>query len=205
MLSDLPEDERLAYLPDFMHSLLKASALNNGAFQEANDWSCAAVWMPPGKKIDNPFTVIQAGLVGIAWKIGIRGCKKMFIEFEAQTNAAKKKYLRDAKGKPLKQFYYLWFIATDRPARGQGLAARVVGKWQEKAANEGQAIWLEATTAKSRDVYTRCGFREVGEPISMGKGTHAATGAYEEGGPGVVVSKFMGKRITPSTRLSRGV
>jgi GNAT superfamily N-acetyltransferase len=110
----------------------------------------------------------------------------MLFEFESQANAIKRKHLRDAKGQPIKEFYYLWFIATDRPARGQGLAAKVVTKWQEKAASEGQAVWLEATTAKSRDVYARCGFKAVGE-ISLGKGTHAASGAYEKGGPGVTV------------------
>ena len=75
MLSDLSETDRLAYHDQYMHILLKASALNDGAFQEANDWSCAAVWMPPGKRIDNPWTVFQAGLIGVLFKIGLKGCK----------------------------------------------------------------------------------------------------------------------------------
>ena len=114
----------------------------------------------------------------------------MLFEFEAQANAIKRKHLRDAKGEPIKEYYYLWFIATDRPGRGKGLASKVVSKWQDKAASEGQAVWLEATTAKSRDVYARCGFKAVGE-ISLGKGTHAANGAYEKGGPGVTVSAML--------------
>jgi hypothetical protein len=75
MLCDLSESERLAYLPTYMHSLLKASALNDGAFQEANDWLCAAVWMPPGKRVDNPWTFIPAGMIGMLFKLGIKGCK----------------------------------------------------------------------------------------------------------------------------------
>ena len=75
MLCDLPDDERLAYLPTYMHCLLKASALNDGIFQEANDWSCAAVWMPPGKRVDNTWTVLPAGLLGALWKLGIKGLK----------------------------------------------------------------------------------------------------------------------------------
>ena len=75
MLCDLSESERLAYLPTYIHSLLKASALNEGAFQEANDWLCAAVWMPPGKRIDNPRTFIPAGMIGMFFKLGIKGCK----------------------------------------------------------------------------------------------------------------------------------
>ncbi len=110
----------------------------------------------------------------------------MFLEFDSQTNAFKKKYLKDAQGQPIKKYYYLWFLATDLPARGQGLAGKVVKKWQDKAASEGQAMWLEATTANSRNVYAKCGFKAVGE-IHLGKGTHAATGAHERDGPGITI------------------
>ena len=47
-------------------------------------------------------------------------------------------------------------------------------------------IWLEATTAKSRDIYAKCGF-EVVQEMKLGKGTHAATGLREKGGPGVSI------------------
>lgn len=110
----------------------------------------------------------------------------MFHDFEAQTEAAKKKHIRDAQGNPIKGYYYLWFIATDRPARGQGLAGKVVSQWLEKAAKEDRVVWLEATTAKARDVYARCGFKVMGE-ILLGKGTHAATGKYQKDGPGVMI------------------
>ena len=110
----------------------------------------------------------------------------MLLDFEAQSDACKTKGLRDANGKPIKRYYYLWFIATEPHARGQGLASRVVARWQDKAAEEALPIWLEATTAKSRDVYLRCGFELVQE-MCLGKGTHAASGAKQEGGPGVPV------------------
>lgn len=49
MMSSLSEEARLSYFPSYMHSLLKAASLNDAVFEEANDWSCAAVWMKPGK------------------------------------------------------------------------------------------------------------------------------------------------------------
>lgn len=110
----------------------------------------------------------------------------MFLDFEAQTEAAKKKYLKDVHGRPIKKYYYLWFIATERHARGQGIAGKVVAEWQEKVAKEGQAIWLEATTAGSRSVYERCGFKTVDE-IKLGKGTHGTNGGYQKDGPGVTI------------------
>ena len=110
----------------------------------------------------------------------------MFLDFEAQSDSCKKKGLRDANGKLIKRYYYLWFIATDFHARGQGLASRMVSRYQDKAKEEGYAIWLEATTPKSRDIYLRQGFKIVQE-MCLGKGTHAASGAREKGGSGVPV------------------
>ena len=75
MLCDLSNAEKREYLPEYMHVLLKASMLNDAAFQEANDWSCCAVWMPPGKRVDNLWTVLPAGLIGVLFKLGISGCK----------------------------------------------------------------------------------------------------------------------------------
>lgn len=110
----------------------------------------------------------------------------MFLDFEAQTNAAKKAHCLTASGQPIKKFYYLWFIATEVAARGKGLAGRIVKQWQERAARENQVIWLEATTPRSREVYLRCGFKVMSE-IKLGKGTHSVTGTKEQGGPGVPI------------------
>ena len=58
------------------------------------------------------------------------------------------------------------------------------------AARDGLPIWLEASTGNSRRVYERCGFETVGE-IVLGKGTHGIDGAWQTGGPGVVVFPMM--------------
>ena len=79
MLSGLSDEARLAYLPEYMHSILKAAALNDASFVEANDFSCCAVWMPPGKRVDNPFTILQAGLIGVMWRGGW-GAVKVLID-----------------------------------------------------------------------------------------------------------------------------
>ena len=75
MLSSLPDNDRLAYLPAYISTLLKAAAINDAVFEEANDWACCAVWMPPGKQVDNPLTMLQAGILGVLWRIGVGGCK----------------------------------------------------------------------------------------------------------------------------------
>jgi hypothetical protein len=70
--------QRSAYLPSYLSALLKAAALNSATFDEANDWASCGVLMPPGKRVDNPWTMLQAGLVGMAWKVGRGGCMVCF-------------------------------------------------------------------------------------------------------------------------------
>ena len=187
MLSSLTSAQYAAYQPKYMYTLLRASQLNDGIFVEADDWACAAVWMPPGKRPDNEFTIIQAGFLGVIWTLGIGGARKMLVEFGGQVDRLKGEFLVDAQtGRRLKRYHYLWFIGTDMKARGRGLASRVIRAKQEEVRGEGLPIWLEATTARSRDVYAKSGFRTVGE-IGLRRGTHARTGEPEVGGEGVTV------------------
>lgn len=160
---------------------MKAAQLNSAICQETNDFQSVAVWMPPGKRVDNEFTILQSGLVSVVLKLGLGGLKRIFIDFQASTDKAKKRYL-----KGVKRYWYLFFIATEEVARGKGLASRIIEGWKEVAKKEGLPIWLEATTARSRDVYVRCGF-EVLEEMVIGKGTHASSGEVEKGGPGVSI------------------
>lgn len=187
MLSDLTPAKRAAYLPRYMHTLLRASMLNAGVFVEAADWSCGAVWMLPGKRVDNEFTIIQAGFLGLLWNLGLAGAKRMLVEFTGQDERIKKEFLVDVtSGERIKRFHYLWFVGTEEAARGRGLASHLIRLRQAVAKEDGLPIWLEATTAKSRDVYAKCGFETVGE-INLGVGSHASTGLREKGGSGLVV------------------
>ena len=34
-----------------------------------------AVWMPPGRRVDNPWTFIPAGMFGAVLKLGLKGIK----------------------------------------------------------------------------------------------------------------------------------
>jgi len=116
----------------------------------------------------------------------------MLYDFQRASDACKARFLARYRG-----YHYLFFIGTALHARGQGCATTLITRYrQQLLAGEGRGqsqersaelpIWLEATTAKSRDVYLRCGF-EVVEEMVLGKGRHAASGIREQGGPGVSI------------------
>jgi len=65
-----------------------------------------------------------------------------------------------------------------------GLAAALLDHYKNIAAREHVPIWLEATTAYSRDYYAKRGFELVDEMV-LGKGKAAPDGTPQKGGEGV--------------------
>ena len=75
---------RTAYLPDYFGALLTAAALNKASIDEIGGWRSCGVLVPPGVRVDNPWTLLPAGLVGMAWAVGARGCVVCFVLFTVQ-------------------------------------------------------------------------------------------------------------------------
>lgn len=73
MLLDMSRDERLAYLPTYWSKLIKAALLNDGIITEADGWKSASVMVPPGRSVDNVWTLLPAGGLSILWRIGVSG------------------------------------------------------------------------------------------------------------------------------------
>lgn len=68
-----PEMDRARFM--FLSSLFKAATLNKGLFVEADDFASCALVMPPGHNADNPWTMIQAGIIPALWTVGFAGMK----------------------------------------------------------------------------------------------------------------------------------
>jgi len=181
MLDSMSSEKRAAYFLRYFEILLSAAALNSARFDEADGWSSCAVWMPPGRRVDNPATLLPAGLISILWNIGIQGCRRMLLEFGPQSDDAKAKGLKNGE-----KYYYLFFIATKKEKRGKGLSTALIKRYQAIATEKGTPIWLEATTSYSRDIYKKIGFEIVSEMV-LGKGKAAPDGTSMVGGEGVKV------------------
>ena len=181
MLCNLSRVARYAYLHSYFTSLLTAAGLNGAAFHEANDFGACSVVIAPGRRVDNPWTLVPAGLLGALWKLGFSGCMKMLVEYGQLSDAAKAKGL----GEP-KTYYYVFFVATEEKSRGKGLSSALIRKAQENARRDSLPLWLEATTEYSWKLYEKLGFETVDRWV-LGKGHAAADGTAEKGGDGVPV------------------
>ena len=181
MLCNLTTENKNDYLETYFKRLLAAAGLNGGIFEEADDFSSAQVVVPPGKKVDNPWTIIPAGGLSVLFKLGWKGGQRMLIEYTGLTEAAKKKGLKGQK-----KFYYLFFIATRVDCQGRGLSSALIKKVQERAAAEGLPVWLESTTPKSHKIYEKLGFETI-EKIILGKGVAGSDGKKMKNGEGVPI------------------
>jgi hypothetical protein len=74
-LISLPLEARLAYLPSYFVTMLTAAGLSDAIIAETGNWASCAVLVPPGKSVDNFWTVIPAGIFRVLWRIGMRGCR----------------------------------------------------------------------------------------------------------------------------------
>ena len=72
------QEDREAYMYEYFCVLLKAAYLNSAVFDEIDDWKACIVRMPPGKRVDNPWTLWSAGFFGSLWKVGLKGGKVSF-------------------------------------------------------------------------------------------------------------------------------
>jgi hypothetical protein len=101
--------------------------------------------------------------------------QRMLLEFEPLTARARSLALHSHE-----KYFYVFFVGTRLDCRGRGLASALIRHHQAQATEANMPIWLEATTAKSRDIYARLGF-EVVEEIVLGKGKVGSDGLVVKG------------------------
>jgi GNAT superfamily N-acetyltransferase len=65
---------------------------------------------------------------------------------------------------------YLWMIGVTPERQGEGLGTALVRHVLDRCDREGLAAYLEASNARSRDLYQRLGFEVAGGPLDLPDG-----------------------------------
>lgn len=134
---------------------------DGGVIIEAGDWAAAAIWDPPG-----------AVVMGPQLRDDERQRRPVFAGFQDSITAAKAKYMGEGQ-----KYWHLSMMVRD-PTRQpplKGAVRAVIEPYLRKAKEDGLPIWIEAGSARARDVYGYMGF-ELLEEIRNGAGTHRADG-----------------------------
>ncbi|KAK4185180.1 putative increased recombination centers protein 11 [Podospora australis] len=183
-LSDYPLEAQKPYLKKLLRGFFTAGALNKGIFVEADNFGSCGLLMPPGCKPDNTFTMVQAGIIPLLCSLGVGFFKRVMLGYSPAVHALLPKagFTKEEQ----RNHWYVFIMGTALEKRRQGLAGELLVYFQNLAKKDGRPIWLEATTATSRDLYLKHGFVDVGEVV-LGKGTHGGDGLKKKGGEGVVI------------------
>lgn len=86
MLLDMSQEERLTYLPTYWSTLVRSALMNDALITEADGWKAASVIIPPGKAIDNVWTLLYAGFLCVLWRIGLSGFKVGLSQLKNQSS-----------------------------------------------------------------------------------------------------------------------
>ncbi|KAI1180225.1 hypothetical protein F4777DRAFT_531381 [Nemania sp. FL0916] len=183
LIHQFPVSEHPAVLVKLFHAFFAQGTLNNGIFVEVNDFSCCGLLMPPGTSVENPWTLLQAGLVPALFSIGPGTFKRAIMDYGHRVDPLKHKTFTEQERK---SHWYVFIMGTAIDKRRQGLASALIEDLVNRARNDQRPIWLEATTRESLQLYTRHGFKTVGEVV-LGKGSVDINGRANKGGSGVTI------------------
>ena len=112
MLNSMTPEQCFAYLPRYFDCIL-----NGATTTPVSDWQSCRVNLPPGAEIDNPLTLLPAGLLRVLWSLGVSGCRKTLVEWPSLTEPIKKREVDGGK-----EFYYVFCDGTAQAGRGLGLS-----------------------------------------------------------------------------------
>lgn len=159
------EAERYALHQQLLEYITYAHCLKGLVTTVGENYGCVALWMPPGKNMDDWLTILQSGMWRIWFKLSSEGNKRFFDEFLPLLHHTKEEVLgpRDAEA------WYLVYIGTRTASRGKGYARKLIEHVTKQTDQEGRPCYLESSNDVNPIIYGKLGFKVV-KQISLERG-----------------------------------
>jgi ribosomal protein S18 acetylase RimI-like enzyme len=109
-----------------------------------------AMWLPPGQA--------QLGALEQLWLL-----PAMVAEFGRDLPRAMRGMSAMDAVHPHEPHWYLWLLGVDPQRQGEGLGSRLLADVLERCGRDRVPAYLQATSARSRELYLRHGFQDRGE------------------------------------------
>ena len=135
----------LTYWPKFVEAY-GGGSISSGAGQAREDFSGVALWLPPGISPDEDEVVELLHAAAGS-------------ERRAEVDAALEEL--DAHH-PTSAHYYLTLAGVDPLLQGRGIGSELLRAGLDRCDEQQLPAYLEATSPRSRDLYARHGFEELG-------------------------------------------
>jgi GNAT superfamily N-acetyltransferase len=134
------EDERFSLHREALEYITYAHCIRGLVTTTGEDYGCVALWMPPGKNMDDWLTILQSGMWRLNYKLSGEGKKRFFDEFLPLLHHTKEEVLGDRDA----ESWYLVYIGTKPEARRKGFARRLIKHITDKVWREpllGNKFW----------------------------------------------------------------
>jgi ribosomal protein S18 acetylase RimI-like enzyme len=112
--------------------------------------------MPPGKNMDDLWTILRSGMWRLWYKLSGEGKKRFYNEFLPLLHDTK----HEVMGERDDNSYYLVYLGSKPSARGKGYARKLIEHMTEKADLEGRAMYLESSAEGNIGYYKKHHFSE---------------------------------------------
>ncbi|KAJ9639061.1 hypothetical protein H2204_003969 [Knufia peltigerae] len=150
----LTQEERFEMHKAVMEYVTYAHCLNGLVLTAGDNYDCVALWLPPGKNIDDWVTVIRSGMWRLSYKLSKEGKIRFFDEFLPLLHDTKQEIL----GERDDQSWYLNYVGTRPEARGKGYARKVIEYVSKLADGHGLPCYLESSHNINIIIYGKLGF-----------------------------------------------
>jgi len=153
------EEERFALHREALEYVTYAHCLRGLVTTVGENYDCVALWMPPGKHMDDWLTILQSGMWRLNYKLSSEGKKRFFDEFLPLLHRTKEEVM----GERDNDSWYLVYIGTKPESRGKGYARKLIEHVTKQADLEGRACYLESSNDINPIIYGKLGFKVVKE------------------------------------------
>lgn len=121
------------------------------------NYDAVALWMPPGKNMDDIWTILRSGMWRLWYKLSSEGKKRFYDEFLPLMHDTKHSVMGDRDD----DSYYLVYLGSKPSARGKGYARKLIEHMTVTADLEGRATYLESSAANNLPYYIKYGFEHI--------------------------------------------
>ncbi|RMZ75242.1 hypothetical protein DV738_g5578, partial [Chaetothyriales sp. CBS 135597] len=161
----MSEEERFKIHTASMEYVVYAHCLNGLVLTIGENYDCVAMWLPPGKNVDDWWTILRSGMWRLNWMLTKEGRDRFFKEFLPLLHKTKAEVMGDRDA----DSWYLNYIGTRKESRGKGYAKKLMQYVIKEADEQGKACYLESSHAVNLKIYGKMGFEHKGE-IFLSKG-----------------------------------
>lgn len=151
------EEDRFELHKEVLEYITYAHCLRGLVTTTGDDYGCVALWMPPGKNMDDWLTILRSGMWRLQFKLSAEGRKRFFDEFLPLLHDAKEEVMGDRDS----DSWYLVYIGTKVASRGKGYARKLIEQVTNRLDQEGRACYLESSNDINPIIYGKLGFKTV--------------------------------------------